>query len=285
MRRLVGRERPGRVAILQQQVADHDRVSHVARIVVRQPLQLVVSLIPLLHLHVELVFLHRERLVDAQRILQLIEAVDGLTRLASLIEGLGQVIDQLRLSRMLVHQLTIELGSLAIHTHIERERSQRQAIGVVRRIVLHGTPEIVERELRFAQLQGVDGQLIERRRGRGVKADAVTEVVVSDVVSSGLLVFEPLEIVVVHLALLLLGLDLLIVGPPYGHNKGGAEHGRNQSIYRFHRHCGAASLFIYLCVQIRRCRARSRRAPPRAAIPRAHSAPRPSARCARHHRP
>ena len=150
MRRLVGRERPGRVAILQQQVADHDRVSHVARIVVRQPLQLVVSLISLLHLHVELVFLHRERLVDAQRILQLIEAVDGLARLAGLIEGFGQVIDQLWLSRMLVHQLTVELGSLAIHAHVERERSQRQAIGIVRRIVLHGAPEIVERELRFA---------------------------------------------------------------------------------------------------------------------------------------
>ena len=85
MRRLVGRERPGRVAILQQQVANHDRVSHVARIVVRQPLQLGVSLISLLHLHVELVFLHRERLVDAQRILQLIEAVDGHAPQAGLI--------------------------------------------------------------------------------------------------------------------------------------------------------------------------------------------------------
>ena len=105
-----------RVVLFQMKVAQDDLVTGFHRVFGCQLLYLLEGGVRLLQRIVELVLLHGEGFVHADRRFEGVVGVDSLSDLAFLGQGFRQVIVELRLSGIGFEQFLVFFGGLSVHT-------------------------------------------------------------------------------------------------------------------------------------------------------------------------
>ena len=133
-----------RIVLFQMKVAQDDLVAGFHRVFGGQILDLLKRRVRLFERVVELVFLHRQRFVHADRRFEGVVGVDSLADFAFLGEGFRQIIIELRLAGVRFDQLLVFLGGFAIHSEVAGDGSQRHAVGEVVGTVGNGTFQHVD---------------------------------------------------------------------------------------------------------------------------------------------